>query len=126
MALIPSLASAGRYNSLKFTSNTGETYTISTNNMEILIADRNLTFSNTNIIIPLSSLVSMEFADYEEGASLVEGPVFDRECAVMVYNLNGTTVGYFDSYSEALGSLGKGLYVIKDANGNSLKVNVEK
>ena len=126
LALTASPVSAERYNSLRFISNSGETYTIATNNLEILISGENLTFSNTDLIIPLASLVSMEFADYNDNPAQIDEMVFDRNSTVMVYDLNGTQVGSFDSYSEALGSLATGLYVIKDANGNSFKVNVEK
>lgn len=125
-ALIPSLAIAGRYNSLKFTSDSGETYTVATKNLEIIVGSENLTFSNTNLTIPLTSLVSMEFADYDDNPAEIDTVEFDGEGTVTVYGLNGTKVGSFDSYAEALASLGQGLYVIKDASGNSLKVNVEK
>ena len=126
MALTPSLALAGRYTSLKFTSDSGETYTVGTNNLEILVQGESLTFNNTNLMIPLASLVSMEFADYDESPASIDEMVFDPSSNVMVFDLNGTGLGSFGSFSEAFGSLGKGLYVIKDANGNSLKVNVEK
>ena len=124
-ALVPSSAFAGKYNSLKFTSSTGETYTVATHNLEILVQGENLTFSNTDLKLPLSSLVSMEFA-WDDNTTKIEELVFDPNCSVMVYNVNGTPVGFFDSYSEALDSIGKGIYVVKDSNGNSLKVNVEK
>ena len=126
MALTPSLAFAGRYNSLKFTSNTGETYTVATNNLEILVDGENLTFSNTNLTIPLASLVSMEFTDYDDNAADAHTIVIDGDNSVSVYDINGTSVGSFDSYSEALAALGHGFYVIKDANGNSLKISVGK
>ena len=37
MALPSSLAMAGSYKSLKFASDTGEKYTVATNNLEILV-----------------------------------------------------------------------------------------
>lgn len=126
IALTPSVAFAGRYSSLKFTSNSGDTYTVATNNLEILVSGGNLTFSNTDLIIPVSSLVSMEFSDYDDNPAEIDNVTFDRKSAVTVYNLNGTSIGSFDSFSDALSSLNKGLYVIKDLNGNSFKVNVEK
>ena len=124
-ALVPSSAFAGKYNSLKFTSSTDETFIVATDNLEIFVEGETLIFSNTDLTLPLSSLVSMEFTE-DENTSKIEELVFDPNCSVKVYNVNGTPVGSFDSYSEALDSLGKGIYVVKDSNGNSLKVNVEK
>lgn len=126
LALTPSLASSGSYSSLKFTSNSGETYTVATNNLEILVNGENLTFNNTNLTIPLSSLVSMEFGDFGNTPSVIDTVSFDGTDLVAVYNPNGTLVGTFASYSEALDSLGQGVYVIRDAKGNSLKISVEK
>lgn len=126
MMTLSSSAFAGRYTSLKFTSNTGETYDVATNNLEILVEGDNLTFSNTDLRIPLASLVSMEFEDYDNSTSLIYETVFDGNSPVLVFNINGTPIGHFTSYSQALGSLSQGLYVIKDANGNSIKLSVEK
>lgn len=126
MVLIPSLAFAGRYTTLKFTSDSGEIYNIATNNLEILVNGENLTFNNTDLAIPLSSLVSMEFTDYDESSAAIDAVTFDGNGVVTVYNVNGSSVGSFDSYTEALASLSQGVYVIKDANGNSLKISVGK
>ena len=126
MALTPSLAFAGRYNSLKFTSNTGETYTVATNNLEILVDGENLTFSNTDLTILLSSLISMEFINDVDDPAAIDTVKFDGNGLVTVYNIDGTSLGSFDSYNDALSSLGKGVYVVKDTNGNSLKISVGK
>ena len=126
MILPSSLAMARRYSSLMFTSNTGETYTVATNNLEILVNGENLTFSNTDLTIPLSSLISMEFTDYDDNPSAIDEISFDGNSAIAVYNIDGTSVGSFDSYTDALSSLGQGVYVLKDANGNSLKISVGK
>lgn len=126
MALTPSMASAGRYSSLKFISESGETYTVATENLEILIHGANLTFSNTNLKIPVSSLVSMEFGNFDDSSSAVNSSVADQNGVVSVFDINGTLLGSFGSFSEALGSLSPGIYVIMDSNGNSLKVSVGK
>lgn len=126
MVLPSSLAMAGRYSSLKFTSSTGETYTVATNNLEILVNDENLTFSNTDLTLPLSSLVSMEFTDNDDSSAEIDEISFDGNSAIAVYDINGTSVGSFDSYAEALSSLGEGVYVVKYTNGNSLKISVGK
>ena len=126
MILPSSLAMAGGYSSLMFTSNTGEKYTLATNNLEILVNGENLTFSNTDLTIPLSSLVSMEFTDYDDSPAAIDSVTFDGNGLVTVYNIDGTSVGSFDSYTDALSSLGKGVYVVKDTIGNSLKISVGK
>ena len=126
MALPSSLAMAGSYSSLKFTSSTGETYMVATNNLEILVNGEKLTFSNTDLSIPLSSLISMEFTDYVDSLAAIDTVNFDGNGLVTVYNIDGTSVGSFDSYTDALSSLSQGVYVIKDANGNSLKISVGK
>ena len=125
-AISSSVAFAGRYSMLKFSSNGGETYTIATNNLEILINDGNLTFNNTDLTLSLASLVSMEFTDYDDDPSTVNSLSFDHNGIVTVYNVNGILVGSFDSYSEAFNSLGRGVFVFKDTNGNTLKVSVGK
>ena len=126
MILPSSLAMAGRYSSLMFTSNSGEKYTIATNNLEILVNDENLTFSNTDLTIPLSSLISMEFTDYDDSPAAIDTVKLDGDGLVTVYNIDGTSVGSFDSYTDALSSLVKGVYVVKDTIGNSLKISVGK
>lgn len=126
MALSSSSAMAGRYSFLKFTSDSGETYCVATNNLEILVDGANLAFSNTDLIIPLTSLVSMEFTDYDDSSAEIGNVTFDGKGVVTVYNINGVSAGSFDSYTEAIASLTQGVYVIKDANGNSLKISVGK
>ena len=126
MALSTSLAMAGSYNSLKFTSNSGETYTVAASNLEILVDSEKLTFNNTDLTIPLSSLVSMEFTDDGDNPAEIDTIISGGNEVITVYNISGTLVGSFDSYAEALASLSQGVYVIKDANGNSLKISVGK
>ena len=126
MALPSSLAMAGRYSYLEFTSNTSEIYTVATNNLEILVNGENLIFSNTDLMIPLSSLISMEFTEYDDSPAAIDTVKFDGNGLVTVYNIDGTALGSFDSYTDALSSLGKGVYVVKDTIGNSLKISVGK
>lgn len=126
LVLVPSTASAGGYNYLKFTSDSGEIYAIAAENLEILIEDGSLTFNNTDLIIPLTSLVSMEFGDIDDDPAAIDSPIMDQMGVVTVFNIEGTRYGSFGSYSEALDSLEPGLYVIKDSNGNSLKIRVGK
>ena len=125
-ALAPLLAFAGRYSSLRFATNSGETYTVATDNLEILVNGENLTFSNTDLTIPRSSLVSMEFTDYGDSPAEIDSVTFDGNGAVTVFSINGASAGTFDSFADALASLSQGVYVIKDANGNSLKISVGK
>ena len=124
--MTPSLSFAGRYMSLKFTSVTGDTYTISTNNLAISIHDKNLLFNNTDLIIPFESLSSMEFTDYDNNSTIINTVIQNKESRVEVYKINGTLHGSFGSMSEAWYSLPQGLYVIKDDNGNTFKVNIGK
>lgn len=126
LTLCTATSFAGRYNSLKFISDRGETYTVTTNNLEIFINGENISFSNTDLILPLSSLVTMEFTDYDDSPAEINAIMFERNGVVMIYNLNGMAIGSFESYSEAFGSLNNGIYVIKDVRGNSLKVKIEK
>lgn len=125
-AFSSSLVKAGSYKSLKFTSNSGETFTVLTNNLEILVNGENLSFNNTDLTIPLSSLVSMEFTEYDESQAAVDCVVFDSKGIVTVYDIKGSSIGTFDSYTEALALLNQGVYVIIDINGNSLKICVGK
>lgn len=126
MALSTFVSSAGRYNALKFTSKAGDIYTVVADNLEIQINGNDISFNNTDITIPLNSLVSMEFTDYDDNPAEINSVIPDMEGVVTVYNMNGTMIGSFGSYSEALGSLSHGVFVIKDTNGNSLKVSMIK
>ena len=126
LILPASLAHGGKYNSLRFNSDSGEIYTVATNNLEILVDGESLSFSNIDLIIPLSSLVSMEFTDFDDNPAGIDSAIPNSESAVTVFNMGGVIIGSFESYSQALSSLNQGVYVIKDANGNSLKVRVGK
>ena len=68
----------------------------------------------------------MEFTDYDDSHAAIDTVKFDGNKLVTVYNIDGTSVGSFDSYTDALSSLGKGVYVVKDTIGNSLKISVGK
>lgn len=126
MASATSVALAGGYNSLKFTSDTGEIYTITTDNLEILIEGENLVFNNTDLSLPLATLLSMEFTDYSDETAGTDSMIIEPDAAVTVFDLNGVSIGSFDTYSEAISALCNGVFVIKDANGNSLKISVGK
>lgn len=114
------------YNTLKFTSTNGETVSVETGNLEIIIQEDCLTFNNVDLILPLSSLESMEFSDHYDAPASVEGLNAETDGKTYVYDLEGKTVGTFPTVTTALNSLSKGVYVIKTSNGKTLKVSVGK
>ena len=115
------------FNTLKFTYDSGKTYSVDTDDLELIIEGENLSFNNTDFTIPLSSLLSMEFIDHYDAPAAVDALSFDcPQGRISVYNLKGTFAGSFDSFSQALNSLGEGVFVIKGSNGETLKVNVGK
>lgn len=126
IAFMASMAFAGGYKTLTFTSGQGETYEVVTANLELFVVGDNLTFSNTDLIIPLSSLVSMEFTDYSNEWASIDTMVPGLEGGVAAYSLNGVYLKTFNSLTEALSSLGKGIFVIKDGEGRTLKVNIDR
>lgn len=126
VSVLTSVSFAEGYSTLKFTSASGEVFTVETNNLEISVYGENLAFNNTDLLIPLSTLETMEFIDHYDGPAAVETVVASFESTVLVYGIDGKVVASFDSYTEALSSLGKGVYVIKDANGKTLKISIGK
>lgn len=115
---------ADGYGSLKFTMDNGQTYVVETYNLEFTVGADHITFNNTNLTIPVNSVVSMEFTDPFTGPAEVDKIEFNTAEGVEVFTVDGMTLGAFNTCAEAIGSLSKGVYVIKDAKGNSLKIRV--
>lgn len=116
---------ADSFGFLKFTTTDGETYGVETENLEITVQGENLTFSNTNLLLPIADLATMEFVEtYESGTTAVELIPEAVEGAVAVYSLDGNALGSFASFSDALKSLGQGVYIVVDSEGNTLKIAV--
>lgn len=123
-SVLMSTAFADGYETLVLKSTTGESYSVKTENLEIYFKDGKLTFSNSELNLPVSSLVSMEFADKSGGNSGVEEIAVALEGPVEIYTLDGVKAGEFSSLNDAYGSLQKGVYVVRHPNG-SFKINVQ-
>lgn len=108
------------FESLVFKSATGESYSVKTEGLEIYFNDGKLTFSNDNLVIPVASLVSMEFSDN----SGVERILSDATGPVTVLSVDGIRIGEFSSLQEAYGGLKPGVYVVRHSNGKNFKISV--
>lgn len=123
---ITSSVFADGYRSLKFTMGNGETYIVESKDLEFVIRDQNITFNNTDLILPVGSLVSMEFTDHYTGPAGVNEITLNDSGKIKVFTIDGKNIGEFNSYNDVVGSLPEGVYVINDSKGTSLKIRVEK
>lgn len=121
-----SVANADGFGTLVFKSANGETYSLEAKDLEIYYKDGNITFNNDKRIIPVSTLVSMEFSDNPADNTAVEKLFTDTTGPVTVYSIDGIKTGKFQSLSEAYQSLKPGLYVVRLSNGETIKIEMKK
>lgn len=92
------------------------------------VTDLTLTFSNGNLVssdgttIPLANLTKMFFSETSGIATL---PVTIKTGKVEIYNPSGSKVGVFGNMQEAKAKLPKGIYIIKDEQGNKHKTAIQ-
>ena len=92
------------------------------------VTDLTLTFSNGNLVssdgttIPLANLTKMFFSETSGIATL---PFTTGTGKVEVYNPSGSKVGVFGNMQEAKSKLPKGIYIIKDEQGNKQKTAIQ-
>lgn len=92
----------------------------------INIEGENLMITNTagaTLSAKASDLVSMQFTDTDPAGvkKILEG-----ETAVKVYNINGVYMGECSSLKEAKETLPNGVYVVKNSNGETIKMVIGK
>lgn len=124
-SVLMSLAYADEgFETLVFKSATGESYSVDTRGLEMYFKDGKLTFSNTELTIPVASLVSMEFSD-NSGVGETSSDS-DSDGSVEVFTVDGIRKGEFSSLQEANGALKKGLYIVRLRGRKTFKIRIEQ
>lgn len=119
------ILSASAYDYLLFCEKGGAEKTISTTGLTISFSNGSLlatSAADENLSIPLESLSFMKFSDTtsaETAATTVVGKV-------KVYAVDGYFKGTFESVSKALATLESGIYIVKDSQGKTVKISLEK
>lgn len=117
-----SLAYADGFETLVFKTIKGESYFVETQGLEIYFKDGTLTFNNNEHNLPVDSLSSMEFSDN----SGVEGILSESVGSVVIYSVDGIRKGEFPTIQEACSNLKPGIYVVRNSNGGSFKINLRQ
>lgn len=126
-ALLIAVTAVAAYPSMEFVKTDGTSEIIPSKGLTITSDGTNLILTNAYQhyqTIPMADVSYMQFS--ESVAASVEEVQATVEGEVSVYNASGVHVGNFSSASEAWENLGQGLYLVKDINGNSIKILVTK
>lgn len=126
ISFLVSSAYADGYEALVFKYASGESYSVATKNLEIYFKDGNLSFNNDNSIIPVASLASMEFDGNSQSSTVIVEMQTDNISPITIYAIDGMKKGVFMSISEAYSNLQPGIYIARQNNGTTLKINVKK
>ena len=126
VALAGAFCASAQYSSLIFTTDKGEELAVPVSGLVITISGENLIAQSENqkLEIPTKSLTMMQFGDADNTGiadivSTVNGPV-------EFYTVDGKKAGTFNSIEEAGRNLENNVYVVKLADGNSLKIYFKK
>lgn len=109
---------------LLFKTADGVSHSIAASGLEIKFEDGAMVATNASesLSLPLSDLATMEFA----ASNAVSSIVSSIEGTVAVMNINGVMLGNYASAEEAANYLAPGIYVIRNASGESSKLLVRK
>lgn len=113
------------YKYLLFTTKDGSTAVISSEGLVIDVNGSELKVSNavgSELILNSQNLLSMQFTN-DDGSNAIHSISFDNE-EVSVYTIDGLYSGHYNSINEARLSLPKGVYVVKNEKGDSVKIIV--
>lgn len=117
---------AASYNGMKFISSTGEQLIVAAENLEMKFKEGFVGFNNSDVRLPLNTLVSMEFCNLENDPASVETICAEEKGEVALFAVDGQLVGHYNSLQDAVNGAGDGIYVVKCADGNVLKVRIIK
>lgn len=114
------------YKYMEFTTLDDTSIVVESEGLEISVNDGILSLSNTSgttMDIDASSLVSMQFTN---SAEVIDNITVDSDSKVQVYKLDGTVVGTFTNVSNAIDTLAPGVYILKSAEGQTIKIMIGK
>lgn len=115
------------YKNLSFATADGGKFAIGAQNLVITVSGDKVTATNGKddaLEFDTSSLSYMEFTDFEDPAKVDRIEEFSGPATL--YTLDGQPAGRFGSLEEARSSLAGGIYVVRLADGSSLKVYIKK
>ena len=121
-------ASAASYSYLQFTDKAGNSEYVSTEGLTIIVDGSNLTVTNSagsEFKFDANELVSMKFTNSNAGSNGIKSIKFENG-EVEAYSIDGSYAGKFGDVNDARGSLPNGVYVLKNAQGESIKIVVNK
>lgn len=116
------LTQAADYNFLIIETNDGTAYSLTATGQTITFANGNLV-SSDGTTIPLAALSKMYFSETSGVREINSTTIEDG--TLTVYTTTGALVGRFDNATAAKNSLRKGMYVMKQQNGVSIKMAVK-
>lgn len=126
VVLISGVTAFANFNSMEFKLIDGTSKTIDTTGLTITIKDGDLQVVNSkgeSLLLPSASLLSMQFID-NDGAG-VKTLEFENS-VVEIYSFDGKSFGKYSSLSEARHTLPAGGYIVRNQNGEAIKIMVEK
>lgn len=125
LAMLAFIAIYASYPSMKFVTNDGAEYFIGTENLEITFSDGKMTATTgyNNLELALDKLSAMEFSESEASIDQIQ---FIKSSLFKVFTVDGSYCGTFDDIEQLKAVLTDGIYVIKNDEGNSLKISVKR
>lgn len=124
--LLASLTALADYNFMEFNYSDGNVKVISAEGLTITVEGNTLEISNTkgeSFNVDASSLTSMQFTNNDPAGVKT---IIDGEIPVMVFDLEGRKIGVFESLNSARNALNNGIYVIKNSDGETIKLVIGK
>ncbi len=111
------------YTSFTFRTKDGKEQTVSADGLKITFADGKLNAKNENgsLSIELADMKSMAFTDFVSGLESVENTA---EVSGVYYNTRGVCCGTFETYAEAASTLPAGIYLVRTADGKTIKASI--
>lgn len=127
MVCLPFMAAhAESYAYLTFQKADGTVVSIDVESLEMTLQDGKLTYTNSagTGTLTLADLAAMYFSA-SDATAITPVVVGSTDGKVEVFSLKGTSYGTFSSVKAVQGSVPAGMYIIKMANGKTLKITVK-
>ncbi len=127
MVCLPFMAAhAEGYAYLTFQKADGTVVSIDVESLEMTLQDGKLTYTNSagTGTLTLADLAAMYFSA-SDATAITPVVVSSTDGKVEVFSLKGTSYGTFSSVKAVQGSVPAGMYIIKMANGKTLKITVK-
>lgn len=124
IGILAVLVAKADYTTLSFKTVGGQTHHLDLKGLVISFSQENLTASDqkASITLPLAQVETMEFTDIASigDDTMVNGDKMNEETTV--YAVGGMLMGTYPSFAEAMRDLPAGVYILKYADGTTLKI----